>query len=89
MRDLVSSTLDAPTISTIVDGRHGDPFAVLGPNEIAALGQAQTVHYVCNRVRFTFDCGPTLLVPVVARGEKIASKVDRARVTGYYLRHRL
>ena len=54
------------------------------------MGQTQTVHYVCNRVRFTFDSGPTLLVPVVARGEKkIASKVDRARVTGYYLRHRL
>ena len=59
MRDLVSSTLYAATKSAIVDGRHGDPFAVLGPNEIAALGQTQTVHYVCNRVRFTFDSGPT------------------------------
>jgi len=34
MTDLVSSTLDAATMSAIVDGRHGDPFAVLGPHEI-------------------------------------------------------
>ena len=38
MTDIVPSTLDAATISAIVDERHGDPFAVLGPNEIAALG---------------------------------------------------
>jgi 1,4-alpha-glucan branching enzyme len=29
-----SSTLDAATLSAIVDGRHGDPFAVLGPHEV-------------------------------------------------------
>jgi 1,4-alpha-glucan branching enzyme len=34
MTDLVSPTLDAATISAIVDGRHGDPFAVLGPHEV-------------------------------------------------------
>ncbi len=27
-------TLDAATLSAIVDGRHGDPFAVLGPHEV-------------------------------------------------------
>ena len=30
----VSLTLDAATLSAIVDGRHGDPFAVLGPHEV-------------------------------------------------------
>jgi 1,4-alpha-glucan branching enzyme len=33
MTDLVSSGLDATTLSAIIDGRHGDPFAVLGPHE--------------------------------------------------------
>jgi 1,4-alpha-glucan branching enzyme len=28
-------SLDAATVSAIVDGRHGDPFAVLGPHEVA------------------------------------------------------
>jgi 1,4-alpha-glucan branching enzyme len=32
--DAAASTLDAATISAIVDGRHGDPFAVLGPHEV-------------------------------------------------------
>jgi 1,4-alpha-glucan branching enzyme len=31
----VAPTLDAATLSAIVDGRHGDPFAVLGPHEVA------------------------------------------------------
>jgi starch phosphorylase len=31
----VAPTLDATTLSAIVDGRHGDPFAVLGPHEAA------------------------------------------------------
>jgi len=30
----VAPTLDAATLSAIVDGRHGDPFAVLGPHEV-------------------------------------------------------
>lgn len=34
MTDLMSSTLDAAALSAIVDGRHGDPFAVLGPHEV-------------------------------------------------------
>jgi 1,4-alpha-glucan branching enzyme len=34
MTDLVASTLDAATLSAIVDGRHGDPFAVLGPHVV-------------------------------------------------------
>ena len=33
MTDLVSSNLDATTLSAIIDGRHADPFAVLGPHE--------------------------------------------------------
>ncbi|HWA50913.1 MAG TPA: 1,4-alpha-glucan branching protein GlgB [Dongiaceae bacterium] len=33
MSALVSSSLDAATLSAIVDGRHADPFAVLGPHE--------------------------------------------------------
>ncbi|HEV8388926.1 MAG TPA: 1,4-alpha-glucan branching protein GlgB [Dongiaceae bacterium] len=37
MTDLVSSTLDAATVSAIVDGRHGDPFAVLGPHEVGGV----------------------------------------------------
>ncbi|NJO31972.1 MAG: 1,4-alpha-glucan branching enzyme, partial [Rhodospirillales bacterium] len=33
MTDMVSSGLDATTLSAIIDGRHSDPFAVLGPHE--------------------------------------------------------
>jgi 1,4-alpha-glucan branching enzyme len=33
MTDLVSSALDATTLAAIIDGRHSDPYAVLGPHE--------------------------------------------------------
>ena len=33
MSAVVSSSLDAATLSAIIDGRHADPFAVLGPHE--------------------------------------------------------
>src|SRR6185369_5226827 len=34
MTAVLSPTLDAASIAAIVDGRHGDPFAVLGPHEV-------------------------------------------------------
>ncbi|MGH6892330.1 MAG: GlgB N-terminal domain-containing protein, partial [Dongiaceae bacterium] len=37
MTDLMSPTLDAATLSAIVDGRHDDPFAVLGPHEVGGV----------------------------------------------------
>ena len=35
MSQAATPTIDAATLSAIVDGRHGDPFAVLGPHEVA------------------------------------------------------
>jgi 1,4-alpha-glucan branching enzyme len=83
------SALDAATVSAIVDGRHGDPFAVLGPHEAPGGIVVRAFVPAATRLQVIEADTGTVVVDMAKIGEPglfEARIADRPAWFGYRLR---